>query len=100
MNNKFKELREWLNLAFTFLGPVIIASLIWAVNQKLDNQRMSIEASASEKYVSKIGYESDRSDTNKRLDVISADIGTIKIDIATMKGRQSRLNSPKEGGNN
>lgn len=93
MKDKFKELREWLNLLLTILGPVFIAWLIWSVNQKLDNQRMSIEASTAEKYVSKQWYEADRSDTNKRLDAISADISTIKIDIATMKGRASRNNN-------
>lgn len=86
MKEKYKELREWVNLLVTILIPI----LVWMINTKLDNQRMAIEATAAKTYVSKEWYDSDRSETNKRLDGISADISTIKIDIATMKGRQSR----------
>jgi hypothetical protein len=90
--NKFKELREWANLFLTIAGPIFIAWLIWSVNTKLDNQRLNIESKAAETYVSKQWYEADRAETNKRLDTISADISTIKIDLATMKGRNSRNN--------
>lgn len=97
MKDKFKEMREWLNLGGTLLGPIIIGSLLWAVNTKLDNQRMTIQAEAAKTYVTKEAYDADRNETNKRLDMISADISTIKIDIATMKGRQSRNNNINNG---
>jgi len=59
------------------------------VDAKLDNQRLSIESRANDTFVSKQNYDSDRNETNKRLDQISADVSSIKIDIATMKGRDS-----------
>lgn len=87
--NKSKEIREWINLAVTIIGPAVLAWLIWSMDSKLDNQRLSIEAKANERFVAKEAYESDRTETNRRLDIISSDLSTIKIDIATMKGRDS-----------
>lgn len=93
MTTKVKEAREWINLGVTVLGPILITWLVWSIDSKLDNQKLSIEAHVSDTYVSKTWYESDRTETNKRLDTISQSVQKIETDVATMKGRQERSSS-------
>lgn len=83
--NKFKELREWLNLALTIVGGI----LIYVANMKLDNQRLTINAETAEKYQTKAEAQSFQAMTNAKLDSISADLQTIRVDLARMQGRDS-----------
>lgn len=90
MKEKVKEAREWVNLAVTIVGPMVIAWLLWSMNSRLQVERLEIQKESDSKYQTLSDADRFQTLTNNKLDKLADGMSAVRDDVATIKGQLAR----------